>query len=180
MSMNDATYKFLLKEEGGYVNDPSDSGGATNRGVTQATYDAYRTRKKLPVRHVRLCTHAETRTIYDGIFASSSASALPAGLSLIHFDFAANAGNSQAAKTLQRALGVKDDGIIGPKTLAAVRKAIIPDLIIEYAEIRRAFYRMLSEKRPKDMKFLKGWLLRTNRAERAALSQSQTDAIHKQ
>jgi lysozyme family protein len=178
--MNDETYKFLLKEEGGFVNDPSDSGGATNRGITQATYDAYRIGKQVPTRTVRFCTIAETRTIYDGIFASSSASALPDGLSLMHFDFAANAGNRQAAKILQRTLEVADDGIIGPKTLAAARFVNTKDAIIKYAELRRGFYRMLAEKRPKDMKFLKGWLLRTNRAERAALSQAQTDGIHKQ
>lgn len=39
--------KFVLEKEGGYVNDPNDLGGETNKGITTATYNAYRTRKGL-------------------------------------------------------------------------------------------------------------------------------------
>lgn len=169
--MNDADYKFILKEEGGYVNDPSDSGGATNRGVIQTTYDTYRIAKGLPKRPVKLSTLEETRDIYSGVFRDCRADTLPAGLALIHFDFAINAGNRQAARTLQRAVGVTDDGIIGPKTIAAASTFNTKDAIINYAELRRVFYKTLAARRPKDQKFLKGWLLRTNRAEREALAQ---------
>lgn len=33
---------FILKWEGGFVNDPDDLGGATNMGVTFGTYQTYR------------------------------------------------------------------------------------------------------------------------------------------
>ena len=167
--MTDNEYNFVRKEEGGYVNDPSDSGGETNRGVTQATYDEYRKGKKLATRSVRYCTLVETRDIYEGFFIGCAADRLPPGLALFHFDFAINAGTNRANKTLQQTLNIKDDGVIGPQTLTAVQSKNIEDLIIEYAEHRRMFYRGLAERRPKDMKFLKGWLLRTNRAEREAL-----------
>ena len=39
---------YLLQDEGGYVNDPADRGGATNKGVIQRTYDAYRKGKGMP------------------------------------------------------------------------------------------------------------------------------------
>ena len=39
---------FILKWEGGFVNDPDDLGGATNMGITIATYRVYRKRKGLP------------------------------------------------------------------------------------------------------------------------------------
>ena len=39
--------KFVLAREGGYVNDPTDKGGETNRGITHATYDSYRRSKGL-------------------------------------------------------------------------------------------------------------------------------------
>lgn len=169
--MTEEDYLFIRKEEGGFVNDPSDSGGATNRGVTQNTYDTYRKAKGVPTRSVRLLTLDETRDIYRQFYDAASANALPVGLALMHFDFAINAGTRRANRTLQQVLNVTDDGIIGPKTLAAVQSEDTEKLIIEYAEARRAFYRGLAERRPKDLKFLRGWLLRTNRAERTALKQ---------
>ena len=39
---------FILKWEGGFANDPTDRGGATNKGVTIATYEAYCKKKGLP------------------------------------------------------------------------------------------------------------------------------------
>ena len=40
---------FILKWEGGFVNDPDDLGGATNKGVTLATYTQYCRKKGYPV-----------------------------------------------------------------------------------------------------------------------------------
>lgn len=168
--MFDSALPFILKEEGGYVNDPKDSGGATNRGIIQRTYDAYREAKGHEKRAVRYLTKAETTEIYSEIWEACKADQLPTGLNLVHFDFSVNAGNRQAAKILQRAAEVEDDGIIGPVTLAKVKTLNVEDLIINYSELRRQFYRGLATARPKDLKFLKGWLLRTNRAERVALS----------
>jgi lysozyme family protein len=170
--MFDSAYSFVKKEEGGYVNDPADSGGATMAGVTQATYDAFRKKKKLTLRPVRQSTLAERKEIFEGIWRDCRADRLPHGLSLLHFDFAVNAGNRRAAITLQRTVGVRDDGIIGPRTLQAVADTQdIEGAIIEYAELRRVFYRGLAHTRPKDLRFLRGWLLRTNRAERMALKE---------
>ena len=170
--MFDTAYTFVQKEEGGYVNDPSDSGGATMAGVTQATYDLYRKNRSLPTRAVRYITLVERKEIFEGIWKDCKANKLPRGLGLMHFDCAVNTGNHRAAILLQRALEVTDDGIIGPKTLQAVEAHTdVPTLIIKYAEFRREFYRGLAQTRPKDLKFLKGWLLRTNRAERIALKE---------
>lgn len=162
-------YNSVLHEEGGYVNDPADSGGATNRGITQATYDVYRASKKQLRRRVQYLTYAETEDIYKGIWKDCKADELPQGLNIMHFDFAVNAGNHRAAVTLQRCLGTTDDGIIGPKTLAAAWEKNSEQLIKAYAESRRGFYRSLAERRPKDKKFLNGWLKRTNRLETKSL-----------
>ena len=37
----DECLKMLLTHEGGYVNDPRDSGGRTNLGMTQAVYEQF-------------------------------------------------------------------------------------------------------------------------------------------
>ena len=162
-------FKHVVKEEGGYVNDPADSGGATNRGVTQQTYDRHRDAKNMDRRHVRYLTIAETEEVYELYWKDCKANELPDGINLIHFDFAINAGIRRAAITLQRCLGVEDDGIIGSKTLAAAQERNSEDTIRAYAEARRGFYRHLAERRPKDRRFLNGWLLRTNRIEAKSL-----------
>ena len=166
-------FKHVVKEEGGYVNDPADSGGATNRGVTQQTYDRHRDRKNLDRRHVRYLTLEETEEVYEAYWKDCKADQLFAGLDLMHFDFAINAGIRRAAITLQRCVGVEDDGIIGPKTIAAAQERSNEATIKAYAEARRGFYRNLAERRPKDRKFLNGWLLRTNRIETRALDSSR-------
>lgn len=159
----------ILKEEGGYVNDPADSGGATNRGVTQNTYNLFRDRLNQDRRHVRYLTIDETEKIYEGYWTDSRADRLPSGLALMHFDFAVNAGFRRAALTLQEVLEVEADGVIGPKTLAAAVEKNSADTIRKYASSRKDFYERLAKRRPKDRKFLKGWLLRVDRIEAKAL-----------
>lgn len=167
--MFDTAYMFVGKEEGGYVNDKSDSGGATNGGVTQATFDAWRKSQKLEPKAVRYISSHEKKAIFKNIWEDCKASQLPAGINILHFDYAVNAGNFRAATTLQECVGVEVDGKIGPKTLVAVAEADQESLIKKYTEARRAFYTSLAARRPKDQKFLKGWLLRTTRAEKEAL-----------
>jgi lysozyme family protein len=166
----------ILKEEGGYVNDPSDSGGATNRGITQATYDLYRDSKDLERRHVRFARMTETAEIYEQFWNRCGADKLPAGLNLSVFDFSVNAGPRRGVATLQHIVGTTPDGIIGSKTLAAVRRRDTRKLISEYAEARRDFYNSLASRRTKDKKFLRGWLLRTNRVEQASLKAADNEA----
>lgn len=170
-------YKFVLKEELGYVNDPSDSGGATKDGVIQTTYDAYRRAHKLELRAVSYMQNSEREAIYQQYWDDGKAEFLPAGLGFFHFDCAFNMGIEQAAKLLQRALSVKDDGIIGPVTIKAAQELSVGTSISAYAERRRKFYQTLTKNRPKDMKFLKGWMLRTNRAERMALAQAGVKTV---
>ena len=55
---------FVLKWEGGYVNNPNDRGGATNKGITQNTYNSYLQSKGRPTKDVRYITDAEVEDIY--------------------------------------------------------------------------------------------------------------------
>ena len=55
---------FVLIREGGYVNDPDDPGGATNRGITQRTYNAYLAKLKKPTADVKNITEYEVKEIY--------------------------------------------------------------------------------------------------------------------
>ena len=159
----------ILKEEGGYVNDPRDSGGATNRGITQKVYDAWRKKKNLDPQPVKLSTKLEAIEIYEGIWQDCKASELPPGLNLVHFDFAVNAGNRRAAMVLQEILNVRIDGIIGPKTLAAAHEKPVEESIKAYSSRRLIFYQRVVVRKPTNRAFIRGWTLRTNRVEKAAL-----------
>ena len=59
-----AALKLVLAYEGGYVNDPRDLGGETNKGITQRTYDSFRLSQQLPKLTVKNITDAEVANIY--------------------------------------------------------------------------------------------------------------------
>jgi lysozyme family protein len=129
--------KLVLVHEGNFSDHPRDPGGATQKGVIQRVYDAYRQRKGEAVRSVKKLENAELQDIYRSLYWSKiDGDELPAGLDYCVFDAAVNSGPSQAAKWLQRgindALGWKEltvDGNIGPATLAAASVAPFTDTI---------------------------------------------------
>lgn len=167
---------FILKLEGGYSNNPNDSGGATNKGITQDVYNNYLSSIHLPDADVRSITMDEVSEIYkQNYWIDGHCDKLPVGVAMIHFDFCVNAGISQAAKILQRVLmindaAVKDDGIIGPITIKAAFDMDQIKLIKSYSDARSAFYHMLVLRKPKNSEFLKSWLNRTNYIEAKALA----------
>lgn len=56
--------KFVLEREGGYVNNPNDPGGATNKGITQGTYNTWLKSKGQAAKSVKLISDAEVKEIY--------------------------------------------------------------------------------------------------------------------
>lgn len=113
---------LVLVHEGGYSNHPADPGGPTMKGVIQRVYDAYRRGKALPTRSVKMLEDAELREIYRRQYWDAvRGDDLPAGIDYCVFDAAVNSGPAQAAKWLQRALGVSVDGQVGAVTLEAAR-----------------------------------------------------------
>lgn len=148
----------VLASEGGYVDHPADRGGATNRGVTQGVYDAHRRARGLPIRSVRDITDAEVAEIYMARYwVPAKCGVLPWPASLCHFDAAVNSGVRQAAVLLQRAVGVAEDGVIGPQTLAAVQRAGRARLLARMWTGRLDFYRRIVAGDASQMVFLRGW-----------------------
>jgi len=155
------TLPLILKYEGGYVNDPHDPGGETNKGIIKTTYDAYRKGKGLPIVSVREITDDEIDDIYyNEYWLRGSCDKLFDNLAIIHFDSCVNTGIKQSAKFLQRSCGVTDDGAIGINTLKAVATTDKKEMIEKYLKNRRDFYHFLVDKKPTSKKFLKGWLKR--------------------
>jgi len=138
----DQAFHKLLGHECGYVDHPSDPGGATNWGVTEAV-----ARKNGYTGHMKDFPVESAKAIYwRQYWVQIKADELPPALRYAVFDGAVNSGSGQSVKWLQRAIGVNDDGIVGPQTIIFARAAA-PDFVLR---------RMLSE-RLKFMTDLKTW-----------------------
>ena len=114
---------FILKWEGGFVNDPDDLGGATNMGVTIGTYEAYCRKKgysKPTVERLKNLTKEEwteiLKTMYWDRWKADEIKSQSVADILVDWVWASGA---HGIKIPQRLLGVSVDGIVGPKTIAA-------------------------------------------------------------
>jgi lysozyme family protein len=108
-------FEKLLKHEGNFSDHSADPGGKTRYGVTEAVAReaGYRgDMRELPL-------DLAQRIYKDKYWDAMQAEALPADVRYIVFDGAVNSGVTQSAKWLQRACGVKDDGVVGPATIRA-------------------------------------------------------------
>jgi lysozyme family protein len=109
----DACLAHLLKHEGGFVNHPSDPGGATNLGVTQAVWEDWIDRA-VSEENMRALTPAKVAPLYREMYWDRiKGDKLPSGVDYLVFDAAVNSGASRAAKWLQTTVGAVADGAIG-------------------------------------------------------------------
>ena len=169
----------IVAREGGYVNDPDDPGGATNHGVTIGTM------KRLgrdidgdgdvDVADVKALTRDEAVVIYlQHYFRGPRLAELPAAVQASVFDMYVNAG-ANAVRILQRLVSrmgfpAKDDGVVGPRTVDAVRRAAAAapqHLADAYGIARRNYYYALGDNRPASRKYARrrdggkgGWIAR--------------------
>jgi lysozyme family protein len=157
----DKSLQLILKFEGGFCDDPQDKGGKTNFGIIQTVYDTYRKSKNIPIQSVQLITDQEVKDIYyKNYWLAAKCDKLPAGVDTVHFDAAVNCGTGQAAKFLQRTIGVTVDGVIGDQTLAKVNSLNSTVAVKTYSGNRVDFYIDLVVKDVTQLKFLKGWIRR--------------------
>jgi lysozyme family protein len=149
----------VMLEEGGFVDDPHDPGGATNYGITQAVYNAYRRSKAVALKPVRLITRDEVEDIYRHQYADSIRfDDLPVGIDYCVFDEAVNSGVVRAIKALQLCVGVADDGVVGLRTLEAVQGCKDRAALIDrFCDRRVSFLRSLTSL---FTHFGRGWLRR--------------------
>ena len=108
----DSAFEALIGHEGGHVDHPNDPGGETKYGISKRSY---------PEVNIAGLTLDEAKAIYRADYWDRvRADELPSELRFLLFDAAVNAGVAQSIKWLQRAVGARDDGVIGPITLAAI------------------------------------------------------------
>lgn len=129
----------IFEDEGGYVDHPSDPGGATNMGITIGTLRAWRGRDVTKA-DVKALTRSEAMAIYDqNYWDAIRGDDLPAGVDYAVLDYAINSGPGRAAKLLQKLVGANQDGEIGPITLGKVKDVPPRELVDRYCDARMTF-----------------------------------------
>lgn len=117
----DAAFDKLIGHEGGYVNDPKDPGGETKFGISKRAY---------PDLDIANLTMDDAKRIYlRDYWQRARCDELPPAVAFQVFDTAVNSGIGQSIRFLQRAVGVADDGQVGPFTLNAVRR-LDPEVVV--------------------------------------------------
>jgi lysozyme family protein len=173
MASFDAFLPTLLRFEGGFVDDPDDPGGATNKGITMQTFSTC-ARQLLGVEPtlatLRALTDQQAGRIYKQLYWNKVRGddiALQE-LATIVFDFYVNAG-ANATRLLQTAMNaagarpsIAVDGAIGPITIDALRTLDQREVYRRYKQGRIEYYQDLAANHPSLTKFLKGWLNRVN------------------
>jgi lysozyme family protein len=136
MTWFDQCVDKVLEHEGGYVNNPNDPGGETRFGISKRAY---------PQVDIKNLTREAAKEIYRrDYWERAQCDKLPPTLAYLLFDCAVNSGIGQAVRFLQRAVGVADDGNIGPLTIAAVQRVDQESICARYLGQRLDFMTRLS------------------------------------
>lgn len=155
--------ELMFGHEGGYVNAKTDRGGPTKYGITHTTLAAHRGRPSVTPDQVRSMSREEAEDIYRrSYWAQSGGDLLPPGLDYAVFDFGVNSGPARAVKTLQKVVGIREDGHVGEQTLAAVRRyeGGVSTLIRAYCDARMRFLRSLTNAKTGFPVNGRGWTIR--------------------
>lgn len=128
-SFEDA-FDRLIENEGGYSNHPNDPGLETMYGITEKVARAWGYTGKM--KDLQLDTAKQiAKALY---WTPNRCDQLPPAIAFHVFDTAYNGG--AAVRWLQQAAGVSADGIIGAKTIAAVREANPAALVMAFNALR--------------------------------------------
>lgn len=164
-------YDFLLKNEGGYVNDPDDSGGETYKGVSRNNFpnwagwqiiDRAKQDPEFPKNLKLNCDLDQMiRTFYKTQFWDKMNLDLIVNENTILqlFDMGINAHYKTAIRIAQDICKTKRDGILGVKTAFEINHHGF-NFTNMYINARVAWYKNLVERKPKYKKFLDGWIKR--------------------
>ena len=160
MTRFDACLPFTLKEEGGFVDNPTDPGGATNYGITLETLRNYM-KWDCPVSFLERIDLKLVSSIYQNWYWNRmDCDSYPAGVDLMVFDFGVTAGQNRSIRILQEVVDAAEiDGRPGPHTVAAVRASATRGALFHLADAQGAWYKSL----PTFDTFGRGWLARTQR-----------------
>jgi lysozyme family protein len=145
---------LTLNHEGGYVNNPNDSGGATNMGITQRDLPGIPIQNLTVAQAIAYYQEHYWKPLYSQINSQAVANKL--------FDMGVLLGVGKAVTLLQNALNLCTDGIFGPHTLDAINAADEIQILAEYRWRLCLRFEAIAATHSQDAVFLKGWLNRVN------------------
>jgi len=143
-------------------------------GITIGTFRAYRRYKgrgTASVQDLKNITYKEWRDVVHTLFWSKWKADLINDQAVANMlvDWVWASGQGIGIKRVQKILGVTADGIVGPKTLAAVNAANPAELVKKVYDARVAHFNAIVRNNPSQKKWLKGWLNRVNYVYKLAL-----------
>lgn len=152
---------FTLSWEGGFSNHPNDKGGATMRGITIGTFRSVYGQGK-SVQDLKNMTDAQWLYIFKKLYWNRWKADEIENQSIANLlvDWVWGSGTT-GIKLAQGVLGVVQDGIVGPKTLAAVNSQDASTLFAKLWKRRKEHFEAIAKK-PGQSVFLRGWLSRLN------------------
>lgn len=170
--MKERIINEIIRVEGGYVNDPEDSGGETNFGITVAVARNHGYNGPMRDMPREVAFDIYSAKYWDAVKGDQLVE-LSENVAEEVVDTSVNMGPSRAGKFLQRSLNVLNgeaklyadltvDGDIGPATLSALAAYLDQrnELVLSRALncLQGSFYIELAERRAKDERFVYGWL----------------------
>lgn len=167
---------LILEGEGGYVNDPDDSGGRTYKGISEKNFPNWEgwniINKHEPLKRGQVIRDEDLEEEIYEFYLVHFYSKLKIDqinnlyISAHLLDHGVNAGISNGVKCLQKAVNktcpanLSIDGKIGPKTINEANTCSPRILLDNFIKERQEYYKSIVTKNPKQEKFLKGWLNR--------------------
>ena len=171
-----AEFKTALKKtlvhEGGYVNDPDDSGKETYKGISRASHsnwfgwaiiDKYKNNAGFPA---ILDKDEELQNLVSRFYFNNFWTPLKGNLIANQtnadsiFDFAVNSGITTTVLIVQSVIGSKTDGIIGELTLKKLNSLDFGYFQPAFTVAKITHYISIIQKRPTNKKYLYGWIIR--------------------
>ena len=135
-------FEVVLSHEGGYVNNPFDRGGETKFGISKRNYPKIDI-KSLSIEDAKVIYHTdycETQRYKEIRYKK---------LAIKLFDLSVNMWTSSANHLVQQALQsvgiqVKEDGIVGSKSIAAINSAKPRELLAALKSEAAGYYRKIA------------------------------------
>jgi lysozyme family protein len=162
---------WVLKHEGGYVDNPDDPGGATNFGICERFLKNLKNEPLAKV-HPKNLSKQDAITLYKKYFWDAyrfEGLSSKRSLSFHVFDIGINIGPHNAIKDMQKAYNtihpdkrLEPDGFIGRRTEAYLQDVEEQPIVDAFKAIITAYDKLIIKYKPYEGEFLRGWLQRLN------------------